>query len=150
LPAGTGDRGYLKAWHELVDPLSMEFRPDLILLSAGYDAHLADPLAQQGVSTRGYAELSRRLLALALNMDRNIVAFLEGGYNTKALSESVLATMRVLNADSLEEARAVISAGEPKQRAGEHGLTGDAEPALVDERIQEVKAHLSRYWQALV
>lgn len=149
LPAGTGDRGYLKAWQELVRPLAIEFQPDLILLSAGYDAHLADPLAQQGISTPGYAELSRKLLGLALEMDRKIVAFLEGGYNTKALSESVLATMRVLNADSLEEARTVTAAGEPEQRAGEQALTGDAEPALVDERIQEVRGHFSRYWQAL-
>lgn len=149
LPAGTGDRGYLKAWCELVRPLSIEFQPDLILLSAGYDAHLADPLAQQGISTPGYAELSRKLLELALDMNRKIVAFLEGGYNAKALSDSVLTTMRVLNADSLKQARMVAAAGEPGKEAGEQALTSDAEPALVDERIQEIRDHFSRYWQAL-
>jgi acetoin utilization deacetylase AcuC-like enzyme len=97
LPAGTGDRGYLRAWDELLKPICLEYKPDLIMLSAGYDAHQFDPLGQQQITTCGYGLLTQRLLELSQATNAKIVGFLEGGYNTKSLSEAVITTMGVLN-----------------------------------------------------
>ncbi|CAN5511236.1 hypothetical protein BH10CYA1_BH10CYA1_52930 [soil metagenome] len=77
LPPGTGDRGYLKAWDSLVAPIAIEFAPELILLSAGYDAHLQDPLGGQRISSAGYFLLSRRIAELAEATRAPLVAFLE-------------------------------------------------------------------------
>lgn len=149
LPAGTGDRGYLGAWQRLVRPVCLEYKPDLILLSAGYDAHEFDPLAQQRISTAGYAELSKNLRELAADCDSKIIAFLEGGYNTRALSESALVTMRVLNAETLEQARLVNAPADSTTRSSATALTDDESPDDVDKRITELRHHFSNYWKSL-
>ncbi len=137
LPAGTGDRGYLEAWDTILAPIAMEYKPQLILVSAGYDAHQADPLADQRLSTAGFANLSLRLDDLATKCQAKVACFLEGGYNVDALSHSVLATIQVLNGDPVLDASAT----------GE--LTGDKNPAAVDERVSELKTHFAKYWKNL-
>ena len=150
LPEGTGDRGYLSAFDRLVSPVCLEYKPQLIMVSAGYDAHKNDPLACQQISTRGYALLFQRLVDLSLPTGAKIVCFLEGGYNTKALSESVLATMRVLSGSSnKEETGAHIPYLVPGGTAGQELITGDQSPHLVDERVNDVRRHFSQYWQSL-
>jgi acetoin utilization deacetylase AcuC-like enzyme len=149
LPAGTGDRGYLKAWEQLVRPVCLEYKPDLILLSAGYDAHEFDPLAQQCISTAGYAALSKNLREIAAEGGNKIIAFLEGGYNTKALSESALITMQVLNAATLEQARLVNATAQATDRRSTTELTFDESPDEVDARIADVRKHFSTYWKSL-
>src|SRR5262249_17275642 len=149
LHAGTGDRGYLMAWEQLVRPVCLEYKPDLILLSAGYDGHEFDPLAQQRISTFGYAALSNKLRELAAGSENKIIAFLEGGYNTKALSESALVTMRVLNSDTLAEARLVNPEVDSNASSTAPGSTDDDAPDEVDERIADVRQHFSTYWKVL-
>ena len=146
LPAGTGDRGYLSAWDAIVKPICLEYKPDLLLLSAGYDAHQADPLGQQQISTRGYFMLSNRLAELAEAVKCPIVGFLEGGYNTRSLADSVVATVKVLNSSSLSEVDNI------QAFAGIYGAevsaaTKDRSQSLVDERIKDIKRHFSRYWR---
>ncbi|MGH9548761.1 MAG: histone deacetylase family protein, partial [Terriglobales bacterium] len=149
LPQGTGDRGYLHAWDKLVKPLCMEYKPDLIMLSAGYDAHQMDPLGQQRISTSGYAMLSQRLADLSRETGAKVVAFLEGGYNVKSLSESAVATMRVLNAADAEATADVhVSYLVPGSSAGEDPITQDLDPNQVEERVIDVRKHFSQYWKA--
>jgi len=150
LPAGTGDRGYLKAWDELVKPVCLDYKPDLIMLSAGYDAHQFDPLGQQQISTPGYALLSEKLLELSAACNAKVVGFLEGGYNTKSLSEAVVATIDVLNAGKIVQPRALIRTGtEPAGETVVKPVTTDRNPDLVDERIRDIKSYFSSYWKAL-
>lgn len=151
MPAGSGDRGYLKAWDTLVKPIAMEYEPELILLSAGYDAHQADPLGQQEVTTDGYYLLSRRLYELSQANQCPTVGFLEGGYNVRSLAEAVVSTMSVLNAESADKANHVlVSGGGGSRTVGDvTARTEDRNKNLVDERIQEVKRHFSRYWKSL-
>lgn len=150
LPAGTGDRGYLAAWDALVNPVCAEFEPDLIMLSAGYDAHNLDPLGQQRISTAGFAMLSQRLSELTRSGDAKIVCFLEGGYNTRSMSESAVATMRVLNADGESELGQVHSSYLVEGPvSGKEPITNDRSPDQVDERIKDVRKHFSKYWKAL-
>lgn len=150
LPKGTGDRGYFAAWDQLVKPLCEEYAPDLIMLSAGYDAHEQDPLAQQNVTTLGFAMLSQRLADLRDSSGSKVICFLEGGYNVQSLSESALATMRILNAEGAEaSAQVQTSYVIPGAISGENPITQDRSPDMVDERIKDVRKHFSRYWHNL-
>ena len=70
------------------------YKPNFMLVSAGYDAHAADPLAQLEMSTEGYRRLTAHLAALADELcDGRLVATLEGGYELGSLTESVAATL---------------------------------------------------------
>ena len=91
LPAYVGDKGYARIFAELVWPLAERFHPDLLLVSAGYDAHWSDPLAQMNLSLAGYAWLQREIVALARALCRGRVVFaLEGGYELDVLAYGVL------------------------------------------------------------
>ena len=88
LPAGTGDGGYLAAW-ETVQRAVERFEPELLLVSAGFDAHLDDPLADMELTVDGFRELGRRAAGLA---PRTAVV-LEGGYNLDTLPDLVEAAL---------------------------------------------------------
>ena len=91
LPPGVGDAGYAQVFTELVWPLAERFRPDLILVSAGYDAHWSDPLAQMNLSLTGYAWLGQELVRLAGQLCGGRIVFtLEGGYQLDVLACGVL------------------------------------------------------------
>ncbi|HEX6311057.1 MAG TPA: histone deacetylase [Acidimicrobiia bacterium] len=92
LPAGaTGDL-YLRALDDVVEPLMARFAPDWLLVSAGFDAHRADPLTGLGLSAGDYGTLATRMAELAPGAGR-LVLFLEGGYDLDALRHSVAATL---------------------------------------------------------
>jgi acetoin utilization deacetylase AcuC-like enzyme len=89
LAAGSGDREYARAFAEVLEPAVRSFDPELVLVSAGFDAHEADPLAGMELSVDGYRELSRRCAALA----PRVAAVLEGGYNLATLPALVEASL---------------------------------------------------------
>ena len=89
LAAGSGDGEYERAFDELVEPAVRAFEPELVLVSAGFDAHEADPLAGMEVSVAGYGELARRCASLA----RRVAVVLEGGYNLETLPSLVEAAL---------------------------------------------------------
>jgi acetoin utilization deacetylase AcuC-like enzyme len=97
LPAGTSDRAFLGAWEKKIGPTLDAFKPELLLVSAGFDAHEDDPLAGLDVSTDAYRELARMIKAwsIAHSGGRSVWA-LEGGYNLQALGDSVVACLEVL------------------------------------------------------
>src|SRR5213080_1170455 len=81
LPAGTGDRGYRAAFEQLVVPIGLQFRPQLIIISAGQDANWLDPLAQMMVTMEGFRQLSVYMVELANEAcDGRLVMLQEGGY----------------------------------------------------------------------
>ncbi len=97
LPAGSGDDEYRQVFERVIVPVTRRFRPELILVSAGYDPHWADHLAMMEVSTGGFADMVRTIKVLADEFcDGKSVFTLEGGYNLKALAASVKATFDVL------------------------------------------------------
>ncbi|XP_031301122.1 histone deacetylase 6 isoform X3 [Camelus dromedarius] len=93
-----GDTDYLAAWHRLVLPIAYEFNPELVLVSAGFDAARGDPLGGCQVSPEGYAHLTHLLMGLA---NGRIILILEGGYNLTSISESMAACTRSLLGDPL-------------------------------------------------
>jgi acetoin utilization deacetylase AcuC-like enzyme len=92
LAAGMGDEAYLDAF-ALAERAIASFEPDLLLVSAGFDAHAADPLAQLELSTGVFTELARRATALA----PRVAAVLEGGYNLETLPDLVEAALEGFN-----------------------------------------------------
>ncbi|MGZ8701589.1 MAG: histone deacetylase family protein [Gaiellaceae bacterium] len=89
LSAGSGDEEYLLAFDQVVVPAVEQFSPELLLVSAGFDAHEHDPLAHMRVTADGFRELSRRCAALA----PRVAAVLEGGYNVATLPGLVAAAL---------------------------------------------------------
>jgi acetoin utilization deacetylase AcuC-like enzyme len=98
LPAGAGDREYLESIDELFAKAIVDFRPELILISAGFDAHEDDPLGSMRVTDAGFAQMARRVIEIAAECGHDrIVAVLEGGYDPVALGRSVAAVIRELD-----------------------------------------------------
>jgi acetoin utilization deacetylase AcuC-like enzyme len=104
LPAGVGDEGFAAIFDELLYPIAERYQPQLILVSAGFDAHWADPLAMLMLTVSGYSHLARTLRSLADEVCAGrLVYTLEGGYNLDALGYGVLACVRALLGDSTVE-----------------------------------------------
>jgi acetoin utilization deacetylase AcuC-like enzyme len=88
---GVGDQGYCQAFSQVIRPKVARFQPNLILVSAGYDAHWVDPLALASLSLSGYAAITREILALAdAYCDGRLLFVLEGGYHPDALAYGIL------------------------------------------------------------
>ncbi|MBK8906104.1 MAG: histone deacetylase [Anaerolineaceae bacterium] len=105
LVPNVGDAGYGRVLSELIIPMARQFKPELILVSVGYDAHWRDPLAMGGLSLTGYAQMSQALVALAEELANGRILFvLEGGYQLQALSYGILNTFYALLAqDKIED-----------------------------------------------
>jgi acetoin utilization deacetylase AcuC-like enzyme len=97
LPPGTGSQAFRRTWEDVLLPRLDAFRPQLLLVSAGFDAHRADPLAQLQLETDDYAWLTARLLEIArAHASGRIVSTLEGGYDLDALAASATAHVSAL------------------------------------------------------
>lgn len=97
LPAGCGDDEYVSAYYKIVRPILRRYDPQLVIVSAGYDAHKDDLLGGMRVTAEGFAKLARLVEedALATSAKGRIVGFLEGGYHLGGLADSVMATLDV-------------------------------------------------------
>jgi acetoin utilization deacetylase AcuC-like enzyme len=124
MPAGMGDGEYLRIFREVLVPVGLEYRPDLVLVSAGFDAHRADPLGGMALSSAGYAGMAAEILRLAREACGGKVVFaLEGGYNLAALEESIGAVLEVTSGARAVEAIAPSTGAEPllKELRAVHG-----------------------------
>jgi acetoin utilization deacetylase AcuC-like enzyme len=101
LRPGADDRAYQHVFRDVIGPRIEQFQPELLLVSAGFDAHAADPLGSMAVTESGFAEMANRVLDWA---DRfcagRVVAVLEGGYDKPALGRSVAAVLEAFDAAS--------------------------------------------------
>ncbi|GAA5820597.1 hypothetical protein JCM3770_007170 [Rhodotorula araucariae] len=98
LNEGMGDADYLYAFQRIVMPIAYEFAPDLVIVSAGFDAAKGDELGKMLVSPDGYAHMTHMLSSLA---GGKVLVALEGGYNVNAIAESAHACVKVLVGDEL-------------------------------------------------
>lgn len=128
--AAPGDAECLDAWRRVLMPIATEFAPDLVLVSAGFDSALGDPLGGCRLSPGGYYELTRQLMQVA---GGRMVIALEGGYNLESISVSMAACMRALLGDI-----------NPSQ------LQGRTEPEPWHAKtVTEVRFHLKQFWTSL-
>jgi acetoin utilization deacetylase AcuC-like enzyme len=123
VPAGSGEQEWLSLVEHIVLPVARSFDPDLLLISAGFDAHRRDPLAGCMLETGSFAEMARQLRELALARELPLGVVLEGGYEPQALADSLFETLLALRADD-----------PPRVAAPTTSLTSHA------------AAHLRRYW----
>ncbi|MCS6292118.1 MAG: histone deacetylase [Nitrospira sp.] len=97
MEAGEGDDEYRAIFHKVLVPAAEQFKPELVIISAGFDAHKDDPLASMGLTESGYAELTGIVAGIAKrHAQGRILSSLEGGYNLTALAASVDAHVRGL------------------------------------------------------
>ena len=132
LPAGCGDAEYGAAFQHIVAPVLREFRPQILLVSAGFDAHTRDPLASMQVSASGFRAFAATLRALADELcEGRLVLTLEGGYDLDGIGRSSAAVMGRLLGDPYEPA--------PR-----------AEGEAVDRMVELFRRHHARHWPVLV
>jgi acetoin utilization deacetylase AcuC-like enzyme len=96
-PGGFGDAEYLEAFRTVIEPIALEYAPQLVLISAGFDPHRRDPLGGMAVSEQGFAAMARSLVSVAEQVaGGRCVAVLEGGYDLQATRDSASAVLDVL------------------------------------------------------
>lgn len=125
---GMGDGEYLAAFQKIIMPIAKEFDPDLVVISAGFDAADGDDLGGCFVSPPCYAHMTHMLMSLA---DGKVSVCLEGGYNLKAISDSAVAVARTLM-------------GEPPPRMQIPKINKEAARLLA-----KVQAHQAPYWECM-
>jgi acetoin utilization deacetylase AcuC-like enzyme len=126
MPHGCGDDEYRRAFAEVVMPAVRRFRPQIILVSAGYDAHFSDDIALQRLSVDGYGALTSMIIDLAGELcDGRVLFALEGGYHLTALPWCVQRTIELLVGDA--------PTSDPL------GTVEHAPPAGFDEMLAHVK-----------
>jgi acetoin utilization deacetylase AcuC-like enzyme len=97
LPAGKGDADYLEVFNRILRPALKAYRPDAVIISAGFDAHRDDPLAGMNLTDQGYRALTKVVKEIAgEHAQGRVLSCLEGGYNLAALAASVEGHLRVL------------------------------------------------------
>ncbi len=128
LPATFGDPEYMSAFDRVVLPVGRQFRPDFLLVSAGFDCHFRDPLADMRVTEQGFAAMARRLKRLAAECCQGRMALaLEGGYDLQALAGSAREVIEELGREADEP---IVT------------TSGDRERWLLDKVCKE----LSPFW----
>ncbi len=91
MPAGPGDEHYARVFNEIIAPVVRQYKPELILISAGYDTSVNDPLGGMNVTAQGFAYQTRKMLELADEVcDGRLLMTLEGGYDLEGLANGVL------------------------------------------------------------
>jgi acetoin utilization deacetylase AcuC-like enzyme len=131
VPPGSDDRVFCGLVDRVAVPLAREFAPQLVLVSAGYDAHAEDPLGECRVTEQGYASMTRSVRAVCEELEAPVGCVLEGGYGLGALARSVAATLVALR--------------EPAATGGADGGLDSAAPPVVDAALER----LSEWWPAL-
>ncbi|KAH7913895.1 histone deacetylase clr3 [Hygrophoropsis aurantiaca] len=125
---GMGDPDYIHAFQQIVMPIAMEFAPELVIISAGFDAAAGDDLGECFVTPAGYAHMTHMLSGLA---GGKLVVALEGGYNLDSISRSALAVADVLLGNPPPEL--------PPQQVNEFGT----------ETVWQVAMEQSKYWKSI-
>jgi acetoin utilization deacetylase AcuC-like enzyme len=140
LEAGATDADYALVYRSAIVPVLGRFSPQLLLVSAGFDAHVRDPLASMRVTTRGYATLVRELKAAAPNGALALVT--EGGYELTALAACLEASLEVLD----ESGRYTASAGAPSNGGDAAALVSSTRG---ERALEEVRAAQAPFWREI-
>jgi acetoin utilization deacetylase AcuC-like enzyme len=128
MPAGMGDPEYARVYREIVEPIGRAFDPQLLLVSAGFDPHVADPLAGMEVTEQGFAEMAAVCLSIASGAaGGRAVLVLEGGYDLDGIASSAAAVAKLL-------------------LGGEHTPVTWPASRLTDRLIEAYRRELGPHW----
>ncbi|MBW1764466.1 MAG: histone deacetylase [Deltaproteobacteria bacterium] len=135
LSMGYGDSEFIDIFERLIRPVTCEYQPEMILVSAGFDTHTDDPLGGMKVTPHGFAGMTRSIMNMATDCcDGKVVMTLEGGYNIQGLKDSVKIVLKEL-------------AGLSKTDIS--NLSAEADDRMVDRAVGPVTEIHKRYWQNL-
>ena len=134
LEHGCSDPDYGNLFRKLLAPIARRYRPEIILVSAGFDTHHGDPLRSMKVTEAGFARMTNLLMEVASELcGGKLVLALEGGYNSEALQDSVAMVLWELTGKS------VINKQEMRQ-------VEDAQYGSIAETVDHVKGIQKKYW----
>jgi acetoin utilization deacetylase AcuC-like enzyme len=129
---GAVDEDYRLVYSEIVVPVLRQFKPDLVLVSAGFDAHERDPLAGMRLTTGAFAAMTQELQGVAEECCLGrIAAITEGGYDLAALAQSLGAVVGVLGSEAVEPA---------------HWPAGEVPSSRGQATVREARRALARFW----
>jgi acetoin utilization deacetylase AcuC-like enzyme len=116
VPPGSGSDEFLALVQHVVAPIARDWKPDLLCISAGYDAHRDDPLANCEVDDAAYGDMTASMRQLAEELDAPLLICLEGGYSLAALARSVVATLEAASRDGSPRAAPIEPAATYRER----------------------------------
>jgi len=135
LGMGYGDGGYAGIFEKILKPIALEFNPDLILVSAGFDIHENDPLGGMRVTPQGFAALTSSIMNIAeACCDRKVVFTLEGGYDLNGLRDSVKAVLKEMAGLSMTD---------------HEGIASQANQERLEQAVNRVIKIHQPYWESL-
>ncbi|MDY6855922.1 MAG: histone deacetylase [Thermodesulfobacteriota bacterium] len=136
LPGGQGDVDFLQVFERILRPIALQLNPQLVLVSAGFDIYLKDPLGGMNVTPKGFALLTRLLLDVANKTCGGKILFaLEGGYHLDGLRECVQSVLMELKGESLH----------PKEKEENKGRDATSIDQVIDRVVTIHKA----YWHSV-
>jgi len=135
LTIGYGDAEYLSLFHRILNPVAMEYKPELILVSAGFDIYIGDPLGGMNVTPQGFAAMTRSIMDIADQCCAGkLVLTLEGGYDLHGERDSVREVLKEL---------AGLTKANPRD------LMGSVMEEMVDSVVARVKSVHGQHWKNL-
>lgn len=137
LELGSSDAEYGNVFRHVLWPVARRFKPEMILVAAGFDTHYNDPLRSMSVSEAGFARMTELLMEMAAELCKGrLVLALEGGYNSEALRDSVAMVLWELT-------------GQSKMNKEEMRQVEDARYGNIEKTIEQVKKIQRKYWKGL-
>jgi acetoin utilization deacetylase AcuC-like enzyme len=135
IPVGCGDREYLGIFEKILKPVALEFNPQMILVSAGFDTYEGDPLGGMQVTPAGFAGMTRSIMEIAeACCDGKVVITLEGGYHVQGQSISVKEVLKELSGLSNTDVSKLMDKGDDR---------------ILDSVVKQAKEVHHRYWKTL-
>jgi acetoin utilization deacetylase AcuC-like enzyme len=137
LSPGPGDAEYVQIFEEILEPIAMEYKPDIVFVSAGFDIYYQDPLGGMQVTPEGFANLAKIVLEIAKETCKGKVVFvLEGGYHLDGLRDSVKEVLKAMRGDILAGGR-------------DENIRKGADHRMIDAIIKKVKEAQKPFWKNL-
>jgi len=134
LSTGADDAAFVKIFRKILQPAALQYKPDFVLLSAGFDTYFQDPLGGMRVTPKGFAALTRIMLDIADSCcEGRFVVVLEGGYHVMGLAESIKAVLEEMRGDTVCTEEQIVAL---EKEAG----------AVADNVIKQVTAKIKPYW----
>jgi len=137
LSPGPGDAEYMQIFEDILEPIAMEYKPDIVFVSAGFDIYYQDPLGGMQVTPEGFANLAKIVLEFAKETCKGKVVFvLEGGYHLDGLRDSVKDVLKTMRGDILAGGR-------------DENIREGVDHRMIDDIIKKVKEAQKPFWKNL-
>jgi acetoin utilization deacetylase AcuC-like enzyme len=137
LSPGPGDAEYMQIFEDILEPIAMEYKPDIVFVSAGFDIYYQDPLGGMQVTPEGFANLAKIVLEFAKETCKGKVVFvLEGGYHLDGLRDSVKDVLKTMRGDILAGGR-------------DENIRKGVDHRMIDAIIKKVKEVQKPFWKNL-